>query len=138
MDKQLAYLAWPYSHPNPNTSFEEELRLKEKRFRLANLAAGLLMEYGYVIFSPISHGHLIHIEYALPNTHEFWIEGQDLHILKRCDILIFIRTEGWRESKGLKEEIEFAIANGIEVYYVYESDIRDMVVDIFRWRVEKT
>lgn len=96
-NKNLIYMASPYSHM--------KFFVMEARFEAACMAAGYLMRQGKAVFSPIAHSHPIHRASALPNTYDFWVEGQDLHILKRCDELIVLTLPGWEDSKGIQAEI---------------------------------
>lgn len=112
---RLVYLASPYSHSDP--------AVMEERYQKTIAAAAHLMKTGMVVFAPIVHSHEIGKRLGKqaggaidPNTHEFWMH-QDLPILKRCDQLIVLTLEGWRESKGVTEEIQFAKDNNIFVTY---------------------
>lgn len=110
MNTLLHYLASPYSSPDATT--------RHLRFIAACRAAGKLMAQGVVVFCPISHSHPIseamnggHMD------HEAWM-AQDLPILAHASRLIVLKLDGWRESRGVTEEIEFARDNGIPVEYM--------------------
>jgi hypothetical protein len=116
MNETYAYLASPYSHENPE--------IMEERYRLAVLAAADLMMSGWVIFSPIVHSHSIGQQLGKqaggnlnPVTHNFWM-NQDLPLLAAADVLLVLCLPGWRESKGVKEEIEYAKRAGKKIQYV--------------------
>ena len=96
------YLALPYSGQ------------EEKSFQQANRVAGLLMEAGHIVFSPISHSHSIGVR---TGDFNFWM-GQDLPWLDLCDRLVVLRAEGWEESKGVQAEIAYAQEHCIEVSYI--------------------
>jgi hypothetical protein len=38
--------------------------------------------------------------------------------MERCDTLFVLDIEGWQQSKGIKIEVEYALANGKEVKMV--------------------
>jgi len=52
----MIYLATPYSHDDPE--------VMEERFALVTATAAQLMLAGYVVYSPITHGHAVQV--ALP------------------------------------------------------------------------
>lgn len=110
----LIYLACPYSHLNPE--------VVEARYHFVTKVAGAMMGKGQVIFSPITHSHVVAREWTLPTDWEFWRE-QDLEILKRCDAVAVLKLPGWQESIGVRAEIDAAIMNGIPVLYVELSDL---------------
>lgn len=96
------YLALPYSGQ------------EEKSFLHANRVAGLLMEDGHIVFSPISHSHSIGVH---RNDWEFW-QKQDLAWLNLCDELMVLKNEGWEESRGVRREIEFADSLCLPIRYL--------------------
>lgn len=102
------YLASPYSHPDP--------KVREQRFEQACKAAAELMAAGAIVFCPIAHSHPIGL--WLPNqTHEMWM-AQDLPLLARATGLAVLQIDGWTESRGVQEEIDFALDHGIPVKYI--------------------
>ncbi len=104
----MIYLASPYSHPDPT--------VRERRFREACRAAAQFMRTGQAVFSPIAHGHCI-CTYGLPTDWRFW-EPFDRHQLARCDEVVVLTLDGWRESVGVQSEIRIAAEYGIPVRYV--------------------
>lgn len=96
---QLVYLAVPYSSP------DREVRLA--RFRAANIAAGILVKRGDIVFSPISHTHPIAEECDLPKGWEFWA-AFDRAYLSASRLLVILCIDGWRESVGVNAEREIA------------------------------
>ena len=106
----IAYLASPYSAPDPAT--------RHQRFLAACHAAAFLMERGYTVFCPIAHSHPIaeamngrHLD------HEFWMR-QDLPLLDLCDHLIVLKLDGWEQSRGVAEEIAYAQEHCISIEYM--------------------
>jgi nucleoside 2-deoxyribosyltransferase len=93
----LIYLASPYSHPDPD--------VRQRRYVEACMAAAKLMEEGAAVFSPIAHGHSVAEHGGLPAMdHEFWM-AQCLPWVERCDELVILTLDGWRESRGIQCEI---------------------------------
>jgi hypothetical protein len=109
MQKQLVYLAGPYSHPDENIRLE--------RFEALNRTAAILMNRGVLIYSPISHTHPIAMAGALPLGFDFW-EKYDRAILECCYKLIVVRIHGWATSKGVHAEINIAMELGLEIEYM--------------------
>jgi nucleoside 2-deoxyribosyltransferase len=104
----MIYLASPYSHSDP--------AVREQRFRAVCQAAARLMRNGEIVFSPIAHGHPIAL-HGLPNDWRFW-EWHDREQLLRCDELVVLTIDGWRESEGVQAEIRIAAELGKPVRYL--------------------
>ena len=94
----MIYLASPYSHPDP--------AIREARFQVACQTAAELIRIGEVVFSPIAHSHPI-AAYGLPSDWRFW-ERHDLEHLARCDEVVVLTLDGWRDSEGVQREIRIA------------------------------
>lgn len=110
----MIYLATPYSHPDP--------AVRQGRFEAANQMTAVLIEQGHVVFSPISHSHVVAPFLKRKSTDwEFW-KLQDLPMLAVCDKLIVMTYDGaWARSIGVLAEIEFAKLNNIETVYIPET-----------------
>jgi hypothetical protein len=111
---ELVYLAIPYSHCSTD--------VKTYRAMVASYVAGKLMKEGTVVFSPISHGHLISEIHQLPTDWKYW-EKHCKTFLYRCDKLIVVMADGWKESKGVAEEIAIAAELGLPIEYYSVEDI---------------
>lgn len=94
----LIYLASPYTH--------EEAAVREQRFDAVCEYAAKLMRAGLHVFSPIAHGHAI-ARYNLPVEFDFW-QGYCEKTLGRCDRVVVLQLDGWRESKGVTHEVKLA------------------------------
>jgi hypothetical protein len=99
----MIYLAIPYNHPDPE--------VREKRFKLANRIAGQLIKIGLGVFSPISHGHPIANEMGLGLAFETW-QKIDYKLMDMCDIMLVVKTDGWKQSKGLRHEAAYMKRQG--------------------------
>ena len=104
----MIYLASPYSHP--------DAAIREERFRAACQAAAQMMRNGNVVFSPIVHSHPIAL-HGLPTDWRFW-ERHDQEQLTRCDEVVVLTIDGWRESEGVQAEIRIATEFGKPVRYL--------------------
>ena len=95
---KMIYLASPYTHPDP--------AVREQRFLAACQATAALIHAGHVVFSPIVHSHPLS-GHGLPTTWAFWRQ-QDQAYLERCDEVVVLMLDGWRESAGVQGEIQLA------------------------------
>jgi nucleoside 2-deoxyribosyltransferase len=108
----MIYLASPYSHPDP--------AVREQRFRAACRAMATLLRTGHVVFSAIVHSHPL-VEHGLPADWKFW-ECIDRQHLERCDEVVVLMLDGWRESTGVRAEVRIARELGKPVRYVAPED----------------
>jgi len=104
----MIYLASPFSHP--------DAAVREARFRDACRAAARLMRAGKIVFSPIAHSFPI-AQHGLPVDWHFW-EPFDRAHLERCDEVVVLTLDGWRESVGVQAEIRIAAELGKPVRYL--------------------
>lgn len=94
----MIYLASPYTHP--------DAAIREQRFHTVCRAAAALMRSGHMVFSPIAHSHPIAM-HGLPTTWDFW-ERVDREYLRRCDELVVLTLDGWKQSRGVQAEVRIA------------------------------
>lgn len=112
---KLIYLATPYSHP--------KAQIRSKRFSLAlDASAKLMARNGDMVYSPIVQCHLIAIRHSLPTDSVFW-QARDQLMITLCDTFACLISEGWRESIGIKAELEYARALGRPVWMVAPKDL---------------
>lgn len=106
---KLIYLAQPYTHPDES--------VREARFQMARYWTGKLIHNG-AVFSPIVHGRTIEakIDY-IDNPHKFWM-SQCIPILRRSDEMFVLPIRGWRESRGLKDELAICKMLDIPVIFI--------------------
>jgi hypothetical protein len=126
--KIVAYLAVPYSLVNksreiglykPDTT-EADKRIRQERFEKANDATDKLQQAGFAIISPISQSHPIAVQCNLKGTFDYW-QDIDYNLILRCDMVIILTLDGWKESEGVQKEIAFAKQNNIPVLYIDEE-----------------
>lgn len=112
----MIYLASPYFHPDPS--------IREKRFRDVCHVAAHFMRKGIYIFCPIAHTHPIVESGDLPKGWDYWQE-YDRQMLSVCSELWIVQLDGWKESVGIKGEIQIAREMGLSIKYVryYPNDI---------------
>lgn len=106
------YLASPYSHADP--------AVRQQRFEAACKKAAEYLNEGQAVFAPIPHSHPIadHMEDAKRMDFDIWMQA-DLPILRYATELHVLCLDGWRESRGVTREIEYADLLGIPVKRVY-------------------
>ncbi len=107
----LEYLAIPYTSGNAS----EELM--SWRAEVSDFIFSELAKEGRIIYAPISSCHHVAQKYGLPRTWEFW-KTMDEIFIERCDKLVVITLDGWKESTGLKAELEIANRLGKEIEYL--------------------
>jgi nucleoside 2-deoxyribosyltransferase len=109
----LFYLATPYNHPDP---IVRENRTNEAKALLASLTRS-----GMNVFCPIAYGSLFKSAVA-DWSHKKWMEF-DLQFLTKCDGLIVAEMEGWKQSKGVQEEIQFARSRKFPIMRLSKADV---------------
>jgi hypothetical protein len=112
----FVYLASPYSKLAATVGLDEATRV-------VAMAAGSLMSEGCVVFSPIVHGHHVSEAYGLDKLdQEFWM-GKCYPIASKAAVCVVLKFEGWRESEGVKAEVEFFKSLGVPVIYVEPHEL---------------
>ena len=104
----MIYLASPYSHPDPV--------VRDRRYLAACRAAVDLLKTGETVFSPVVQGHALS-RLGLPTDWQFW-ERHDREHLRLCDEVAVLALDGWRDSIGVRAEIEIAREFGKPVRYL--------------------
>lgn len=108
-DKEMIYLATPYSHKNPV--------IRGIRFKQACIIAGQLIQEHHRVFSPIIACHPIGQYFDLPYDHVYWQRVDEI-FMSMCTIIYVIKYSGWDNSNGIASEIDLAIKRGLPVFYV--------------------
>jgi nucleoside 2-deoxyribosyltransferase len=129
MNKRIvAYLAVPYSLVNKSREIgihktdtsEKDKKIRQERFEKVNAVADKLQQAGFAVISPISQSHVIAIQCNLKGTFDYW-QDIDYNLILRCDMVIILTLDGWKESEGVQKEIAFAKQNNIPVLYIDEE-----------------
>lgn len=103
------YLASAYTHKDKITVIGRVKRI--------NRCASRIMEHDHIVFSPISHSHYMAMENEMPTTFEFWVR-QNHAFIEWCDAVVVLMLPGWKDSKGVKDEVEFAKTLNKRVIYM--------------------
>lgn len=112
----MIYLASPYSSTDP--------AVREHRYHQACRAVVHLLRNQSVVFSPVVHMHPL-VAYGLPIDWRSW-EWADREYLKRCDEVVVLKLSGWRFSKGVIAELQFAQLLCKPIGYLSEDAINDV------------
>lgn len=105
------YLASPYT--------DESFRVEEERFIDVTSIAGHLLEKHHVsMFLPITQSHLLRkYNPNLLGTFEAW-RDIDLDQIDRQDEVWVVMLKGWKESKGVSAEINYALQKKKPIKYI--------------------
>ena len=116
---KLVYLASPYSHPDP--------AVREWRYQQAIRATAYLIRRGLVPFSPIVHSHpMACLGGDLAGDWSFW-RRQDEMFMDACGAIVVLMLPGWRESAGVKAEIEYMGNKRRQIEYLDPADIPEEI-----------
>lgn len=109
---KFIYLASPYSHADP--------AIREERYIAACKKTAQYASKGIAIFAPIVHSHPVaaYMDPADCLNFNLWMK-LDLPILKDAAELHVLCIDGWRTSKGVTREMEFAEQCGIPIKQVF-------------------
>lgn len=113
----MIYLATPYTHADKHIEIQ--------RFETVTKEAARIMELGQNVISPITHGvPLCMVNQNLPTDFLFW-HNHCLDLLKRCDEMYVLEVDGWKESRGVQTEIEFARKRNIPIHFIKPSEANE-------------
>ncbi len=104
----VAYLACPYSDPDPN--------VKALRHTIVNRVAFDLIRQGILVYSPLTHNLPID-QQGIFGSWKDWKEF-DHAMLARCNRLLILKLPGWEASKGVAAEIAYAKECGIPIEWM--------------------
>lgn len=118
----IIYLAGPYTDP--------DFRVREERFRLHAECAGFLMSDHDTVFSPVAQGHVIATFSAKAQgfSHPVWMRHCRA-MLGCCDHMYVLPLKGWKESKGLAEELDLANSIDMPMVWLQGHSLLDEISD---------
>ncbi len=73
------------------------------------------MERQWLVYSPLSHHFAVRDRF--PHSWSFW-EKPSIGMLDKCDVMMILMLDGWRDSVGVTAETEHAIATRKQILYV--------------------
>lgn len=93
----MIYLASPFSHPDKD--------VEHRRFVYAKAATRALLAKGHHVLSPIAYCYQFRDE--LPDSSAAW-RPFNFEMIDGCSELWVLMIDGWEQSAGVAEEIEYA------------------------------
>lgn len=121
--EKLFYFAHPYTVKD--NEGKNVHALEESNFNLCCERAGELFKKGYLVYSPLSHSHPIHVrnpEFLQNNEWNLWMK-LDKKIIEICNGIIL--APKWETSKGCIEEKRIFEEKGLEIL-LYEEIIKEV------------
>ncbi len=109
---KVYYIISPFTARGDDAERVENLRYLQQR----EFHHKLIMQ-GYTTIAPIEMCYHIHLVYGLTGEYEFW-QKRDRALIKVSDGVIVFKMDGWKESKGVQDEIQYAESLGKEVHYL--------------------
>lgn len=120
----VVYIGSPYTHADSGVQISRWAQISQ--------IVALLINEGHWPYSPIAHSHSVATYGNLEGHFDFW-QDFDREMIRRTDEFWIALIDGWRDSKGLKAEQEFAKAIGKPVKFVvpvYENPESDTVISV--------
>lgn len=109
MHKFDIYLGSPFTHEDP--------KVMEERYKEALQAAAWLMKKGKTVYAAIPFSYHLSIEGGIGLGWNEW-KLQDKTALICSYQLFVLQLDGWQESVGLNEEIEWAQSLGMPISFM--------------------
>ena len=109
------FLACPYSHPDQS--------IVESRFDDCTLAATKISLAGFPVYSQITISHPMNLSLAknMPGKKIDWAP-LDKEFMDKCDEIIILELDGWKESSGVQREIDYFKDRGAKVWLFSEFE----------------
>lgn len=125
----MIYLATPYIH--------EDKKIMDSRVLNVTCCAAHFMDKGEKIYSPITHGHAVnqHMK-QMAGDHKYWLD-QCYHHVVTAEAIYVLGLEGWKESKGVRWEVETGKAFNIPVFIVNPDTYELQELKAYSWKVEE-
>lgn len=121
--RQIAYIASPYTHTDSAVMLSRYEKVRDATAILQD------REGGFSYYSPVTHGHNIFHNSAqvkLPIASHFWLD-LCIPFLAAADSLLILPLEGWKESSGIKREIEIAVKLNISIGVITEELLENRI-----------
>lgn len=109
LENKKVYLAAPYTHRSTKI-------MDSRADQIAKKTAELMNE-GMLIYSPITSTHQLAKDFKMPQDFIFWQELNHSLIDWAHEVWVF-RITGWEKSKGVADEIKYAIETGKPINYI--------------------
>ena len=96
---ELIYVACPYTHQDP--------KIVQLRYAVSAQVARQLFKEGLMVFAASMHNSLIAAMSGVGDQFSKWVEFNHL-MIERVDKLIVVTMEGWEQSRGVQDQIDYA------------------------------
>jgi len=106
---KVYYIISPFTH--------KDKEIEKMRYETQGVLHSELILQGYTTIAPIEMCYHLHLRFGLPGGYEFW-QKRDRALIKVSDGVVVFKMNGWKESKGVTDEIQYAESLGKEVYYL--------------------
>lgn len=117
--RKLIYLAVPY--------WSKAKHVRWRRYWCATKLARKLLQLGYKVFSPVTHGHAIaEASVSKPVRGIDWLNQVDLPILYNCGLLLVLELPGHKSSQGLALEITVAVRECKPIRTITEAEMETL------------
>ena len=107
--EQVYYFASPYT--------SDCAYIREQRYLDVIKVATDLIRLDFTLIEPIAMSHQHAQRFGLPGTYAFW-QKRDRKFIDLCDAVMVCLLDGWDQSIGVADEIEYAKSQGKPVYYL--------------------
>lgn len=105
----IVYVAAPYSNVKNKAELMD---------RIANICGRYMLDNpGSYTITGLVHHYACQHHANLGTDWKFW-KDFCLMFMQRCDKLVVLKFDGWKESGGVQAEIRFAEENGMPVEYI--------------------
>ena len=121
MKNKIIYIGCPYSH--------EDKEVMQKRYEQITKLTAILVSEGYIVFSPITYGHILCEFEEMPVEFEFW-QNLCISFLEISSLFIEVQLDGWELSKGLAAEYKFARDNDIDRMSFRSMNVEKILKDL--------
>lgn len=116
------FLASPYTDP------DAEVRLT--RYTAALDCVAWLTERKMWTFSPIVHCHVLAIWHNLPKDYGFW-QNYSHAMIRASNRVLVLAIPGLAESRGVADEIAYALNIDRTVQYIFPDDTDGYVLSAY-------
>lgn len=113
------YLASPYTAKNTITQL--------LRYEMAKEACVQMMVFSIPVYSPIVHCHPIAADYGLGKEAAHWWK-MNQEFIRSAGELWVLMLDGWEESSGIRQEVEYALEIECQVRYCYFDEHNNLLL----------
>ena len=111
----MIYVASPYTHPDP--------AIRQERYeQVRDFCARVQPMFNDPLYSPIVHWHDAAVCNEMPTEAEFWWRHNS-QMLDLSKMLIVYAIEGYGDSVGVTQEVNYAMDKGLKLEYYNPSEI---------------